>query len=156
MAQGEGSQPTSWLEPLGLHTHGRTCSHWEKAVGSSPLDRPAVPVGSHGAKWFHFVGQDVAPRTSCLWAIRVLGKGFVVPLPGRQAQAPLLARKPSLQPVDEGPGITGHKQAPFSPFHLLREQNCRNLQQPHNKAKDTTAPPQTGRCPPHMQAQLTF
>ena len=69
--------------------HDGMPSLWEKAMGSSLSDRPAVPLGSHGTKWFYFVGHDTAPRTSAcdLWFY----------FQGDRAKAPLPAKKPGLR-----------------------------------------------------------
>lgn len=74
-------------------------SLWEEVVHLSLSDRPAIPLGSHGTKWFHLVGHNAAPRTSA--------RGLWFCFQGDGAKEPLLARKSGLWAAESAQQLWG-------------------------------------------------
>ena len=98
MAQGDGRWPTL-AQTLRAHRPDGMHSLWEEVIHLSLSDRPAIPLGSHGTKWFHPVGHDAAPRTSA-W-------GLWFCFQGDGAKEPLLARKSGLWAAESAQQLRG-------------------------------------------------
>lgn len=98
MAQGDGRWPTL-DQTLRAHRPDGMHSLWEEVVHLSLSDRPVIPLGSHGTKWFHLVGHNAAPRTSA-W-------GLWFCFQGDGAKEPLLARKSGLWAAESAQQLWG-------------------------------------------------